>query len=353
MAPRILIVKLSSLGDVIHTLPAGQLLRRAFPDAHLGWAVERAHAGILERQAWLDESIVWERSARGGLVEFVRRLRAGRWDIAIDFQGLLRSAAVSRLSGAGRVFGYAPAKELAHWLYHRRVPLATMERHAVERALELARCVVEQLGGAAPADAALARPFSLVPSAADQQAVDDWLRRHRFQPGERLALLNPHCRKDANRWPAERFTALAERLLDSGARVALVGGSIARDVCDEIAAPLGDRLWRADGALGLLASADLIRRADVFVTGDTGPMHIAAAMGTPIVALFGPANPVRTGPYTERATVIQRALACSPCYARDCCPLGHAAPPCMTGIEVEEVFQAVEAALDRRWRRSA
>jgi heptosyltransferase-1 len=353
MAPRILIVKLSSLGDVIHTLPAGQLLRGAFPDATIGWAVERAHAGILERQAWLDEPIVWERGTRRGLFNFLRRIRAGRWDVAIDFQSLLRSALVSRASGAQRVFGYSPAKECAHWLYHRRLPLATMERHAVDRSLELARRVIEQLGAQAPSYHSLSRPFPLTPSANDQSQVDEWLRRHRFRAGERLALLNPHCRKDANRWPAERFTELAKQLLDAGWRVALVGGGVAREVCDAIAAPLGERLWRADGAFGLLATAELIRRADAFVTGDTGPMHIAAGMGTPIVALFGPANPVRTGPYSELAQVIQRPLACSPCYARNACPLGHAVPPCMAEISVDEVFTAVQGALDRRQRRSA
>jgi len=352
MAPRILIVKLSSLGDVIHTLPAGQRLREALPDAHLGWAVERAHAGVLDRQPWLDETILWDRAARGGFFDFLRRLRAGRWDVAIDFQGLLRSAVVSSLSGARRVFGFSPSKECAHWLYHRRVPLATMERHAVDRSLDLVRNVIEQLG--APAmSSALARPFPLAPSKADQLAVDDWLRQHRFHVGERLVLLNPHCRKDANRWPVERFSALAGRLLDSGLRVALVGGAVARDVCEAIAAPLGDRVWRADGQLGLLASGELIHRADAFVTGDTGPMHIAAAMETPIVALFGPANPVRTGPYSDCAQVIQRPLPCSPCYARDRCPLGHAVPPCMSGITVDEVFQAVQSALARTQRRSA
>jgi ADP-heptose:LPS heptosyltransferase len=177
--------------------------------------------------------------------------------------------------------------------------------------------------------------------------VDRWWQEQRLQPGERLVLLNPHCRKDANRWPADRFTELAARLMkESRTRVALVGGVIARDVCDAIAAPLGNRVARADGAMSLLASAELIRRADVFVTGDTGPMHIAAAMGTPIVALFGPANPLRTGPYDKNATVIQRSLPCSPCYARDRCPLGHAVPQCMAEIGVDEVAAAVEAKYD-------
>ncbi len=362
MAPRILIVKLSSLGDVLHTLPAGQLLRSAFPDAHLGWAVERSHAGLLERQPWLGERLIWERGQRYGGIPFVRSLRAGRWDVAIDFQGLLRSALVARLSGARQVFGHVPAKECAHWLYHRRIPLATMDRHAVDRSLDLAGAVIERLGAQSPSPTMAKSHFPLFPSSADVEAVDGWLHERGFRPGERLVLLNPHCRKAANRWPTERFAAMAQRLLDvPGVNVAVVGGKIAGEVCDAIAAPLGDRVWRADGAFNLLASAELIRRADAFVTGDTGPMHIAAAVGTPIVALFGPANPLRTGPYTDQAQVIYKRLACSPCYARDCCPLGHAVPACLAEISVNEVQAAVLAAIANRetavpldsYRRSA
>ncbi|MDZ4781082.1 MAG: glycosyltransferase family 9 protein [Planctomycetia bacterium] len=346
MAPRILIVKLSSLGDVLHTLPAARMLREAFPDAHLGWAVERAHSGLLAGQPCLDALHLWNRGASRGFRQFIGELRAGHWDVAIDFQGLLRSAWIARLSGARQVIGHAPTKERAHWLYHRRVPPATMERHAVDRSLDLAAAVVERLSGQTLSRPATRAEFTLYPSVADQHTVDAWWKAQNIRDRERLVLLNPHCRKDANRWPVERFTALARNLTNQpGVRVALVGGAVARDVCDAIAAPLGDRIARADGAMGLLASAELIRRADAFVTGDTGPMHIAAAVGTPIVALFGPANPLRTGPYTDRAKVIYKKLSCSPCYARDRCPLGHAVPACMAEISVGEVQSAVMAAL--------
>ncbi len=353
MAPRILIVKLSSLGDVLHTLPAGQLLRQAFPEAHLGWAVERAHAGLLAGQPWLDELIVWDRGQAQGSWRFLRELCASRWDVAIDFQGLWRSALVARVSGARRIFGHAPTKEHSHWLYHERVPLATMDRHAVERSIDLAHAVALRLRGTVPAREQVRPAFALYPGAADRLAVDEWCAAQGLRAGERLVLLNPHCRKDANRWPAERFTQLADRLLRAGHRVALVGGNVAGDVCDAIARPLSESLWRADGKFSLLATAELIRRAQVFVTGDTGPMHIAAAVGTPIVALFGPANPLRTGPFTPSAQVIYKRLPCSPCYAKARCPLGHAIPACLAEISVDEVSAAVSGQLAATWRRSA
>lgn len=375
MPKRILIVKLSSLGDIVHTLPAARAIRTTFPDAHLGWAVERAHAEVLDHQTWLDERIEWNRGARGGLWRFVRDLRKTYWDVAIDFQGLLRSGLATRASGANLRFGYSPAREWAPWCINRRVPLETMERHAVERSWLLAQAVIERLHGAkaaapvawASAHERLARLretpgralFSLQPGDQAAMAARKFLDEHGFrESSDRLVVLNPHCRKDANRWPASRYIELARRLLEmSNTRVVLTGGNAAKSLCDEIAAPLGNGVWRADGRLRLLESAGLYAWASVFVTGDTGPMHLAAAMETPIVALFGPANPTRTGPYSRTAITIRKKIECSPCFARSGCPLGHDPPLCMDLIEVNEVFAEIQRIIDSRsdgsWRRSA
>jgi lipopolysaccharide heptosyltransferase I len=356
MATSVLIVKLSSMGDVIHTLPAAQAIRARLPNARLGWAVERRHADIVRGQPWLDEVIEWDRSGPRTFFDFVRRLRQGRWDVAIDFQGLLRSGLVSRLSGARRRIGVTPSREMAHWFYNDRVPLATMERHAVERSVELAERLIGDASGvtavpierpylenAPPVETlAVKRLFPLEPSDDDVRAVGSWLAEHAFDPlTERLVLLNPHCRREANRWPAARFSELAARLLAlPGMRVAVVGGPAARELCERIAAPLGEAVWRADGRFSLLGSATLFSRSTLLVTGDTGPMHLAAAVGTPMVALFGASNPLRTGPYTSDAIALNRRLACSPCLARRC-PLGHRPPLCMHEISVDQVFSAV------------
>lgn len=333
---RILIVKLSSLGDIIHTLPAAQLLRAAFPRAWLGWAVEKAHAAALHGQPWLDETIVWDRRQSRQFLPFLKNLRRTRWDVAIDFQGLFRSGLATRASGAKRRVGYVPVKEMAHWFYTDRVERKTLDRHAVDRYLDLAAYVAgEPLAQPGPAS------FPLYPTIEDVRAVDVWLAEQGFRPDrERLVVLNPHCRKEANRWPAERFAELARRLLERpGLRVALTGGAAAKELCDRIAAPLGGAVWRADGKLSILGSAELYRRASLFVTGDTGPMHVAAAVGAPIVAIFGPANPVRTGPYTPRAIVLDKRLACAPCFARRC-PLKYDPPLCLDRIGVDEALAA-------------
>jgi len=368
----ILIVKTSSMGDVIHTLPAVQALRQAHPQAHIGWVVEKAHSEVLLRQPWLDQLIVWNRSGMRSFADMIRRLRATPWDLAIDFQGLLRSGLITRLSGARQRLGFFPTRERAHWFYSQRVPLATMERHAVERYLDLAthagaapqrpmaRAYVDPSGvvdGAPGLEASHAPStlFPLHPSVDDKLAVKGWLAQHDFDPRQhRLAILNPHCRKDANRWPAERFAELAYRLTSrAGLKVVLSGGPSTRELCDQIEEHSGCELWRADGSFGLLGAAELFRRSAVVVTGDTGPMHIAAAVGTPIVAIFGPANPLRTGPYASDAIVLREKLECSPCYAGASCPLGHAVPKCLDLIKVDRVVAAVDRQLARVRRQSA
>ena len=364
MATSILIVKLSSLGDVLHTLPAAQALRRRYPDAHIAWAVEAAHSALLNDQPWLDERIVWERNAAGGFRKFVSQLRSQPWDLAIDFQGLFRSGLVTRLSGARRRVGSRQAREFAGVFYNQRVNIASPDRHAVEKNLELIAPLFRStdiadvvpgmplerpyLFGQAPLPTQQGREwFPLYPSAADIAEVDAWCNKHGYEPHrERLVVINPDCRRQANRWPPSRFIELARRLLKiPGVRVALTGGPGAKLLCDQIAYLVGKQLWRADGRLSILGSTELLSRSHLLLTGDTGPMHLAAAVDLPVVALVGATSPVRTGPYTTDAVVLREPLECSPCLAKKC-RLGHALPPCMDRIEVESVIQTILRRLD-------
>ncbi len=357
MRANVLIVKLSSLGDVIHTLPAAQAIRAACPDCRLGWVVEKDQASLLHRQPFLDEVIEWDRRQWGSWADFLRRLRQTRWDVAIDFQGLFRSGLVTLLSGAGRRVGYSPGRELAHWFYTDSVPLDGVRRHAVDRYLDLVGRLGVALPGLPVAPGAVSPSssassgdgtvlFPLPSSEEDHTAVRRWLERHGFDADRhQLAILNPHSRRDANRWPSDRFVGLGRRLLaHPGIRVALAGGTVARAVCDEIARQLGDGVWRADGQFSLPSTAALFREARVVVTGDTGPMHIAVAVGTPVVALFGPTSPQLTGPYAADAIVLDKHIECSPCLERRC-PLNYDPPKCMDLITVEEVYDAVLARL--------
>ncbi len=355
MASRILIVKLSSMGDVVHTLPAAQALRARFPDAHLGWVVEQQHAELLRGQPFLDSVHVWTGRNMRSVLRIVRELRATPWDVAIDFQGLLRSAGVAWLSGARRRIGYVPVKELAHLFYTDCVPRGTLDEHAIERSLKLAESF-----GSTWTEPAIDRPylrfdgngraiagrrwFPLWPDSAERGQVSQWLSKQGFDVSRhRLVIMNPHCRKNANRWPAAQFSALAARLLEhDDLRVAVSGAGSTRQLCDEIAGALPPgAVWRADGQFGLLGATELFSRAAAIVTGDTGPMHLAVAVGTPVVALFGPASSLRTGPYTGDAIVLDRRLECAPCFADRRCPLGFDPPRCLSEISVDDVYQSV------------
>jgi lipopolysaccharide heptosyltransferase I len=353
MLKSILIVKLSSLGDVLHALPAAQALRAAHPGARIGWAVERAYAPIVRGQPWLDEVIEWDRGTKASYVDFIRRLRGGRWQTAIDLQYLFRSGLITRLSGARRRIGFRQAREMARVFYNETVEFTTLNCHAVERSLEL----VAHLGAHVPG-LPLDRPyvddrpparglagrelFPLCPTAADHEAVDAWFRQQRVDPVcDRLIVLNPHCRRPANVWPWRKFADLARRLASlAGVRVVLTGGAVARSLCDQIAAAAGCEVLRADARFSLLGSAVLFSQSKVVVTGDTGPMHLAAAVEVPTVALLGATAPALTGPYAADAVVLRKRLDCAPCLAKRC-PLKFDPPLCMDQITVDEVFAAV------------
>jgi heptosyltransferase-1 len=366
----LLVVKLGPIGEVIHALPAVRALRTAFPQARLGWVVEQSSASLVRSHSWIDAAIEWDRRRWGSFRHLVRRLRRDRWDVAADFQGTFTSGLIARLTRAPRRVGFLPSLEAAHWFYNEYVPLESLDLHAVERNLALAT----KLGGAAPA-ATIDRPYllhlppacsvsgksgiTLEPSDEDLAAVEAWRRSRRFDGNrEQLVVLNPHSSRPAHRWPAQHYIRLVQRLLQRPqVRVALAGGVGSREVCDEIAAPFGESVWRADGRFSPLGMAALFSLASAVVSGDAGPLHLAAAVGAPVIALFGASNSLRTGPYTSEALVLEAELACSPCLAKTC-PLKYDPPLCMEQIHVDRVLAAVLTRLEQsrtaeRWRRSA
>jgi lipopolysaccharide heptosyltransferase I len=367
---RILVIKLSAFGDVIHALPLLHRLRSRYPQAQIDWLVMAGNAEIIRSHPALDRVVVfddtaWRRPRRLGpqalrdVVAFGRALRAARYDLVIDLQGQLRSAVCALLAGAPVRIGFerphARAREAATgipaarrrrawtgaregaWLaYTHTVPVESADLHAVDRYLRAG-----DLLGCAPAAADFA--FPIAPEAAAGAAA--LLRRHGIEPGGEppFVLLAPGTVWDTKQWTPDGFAAVARHVLKRGMPVVLVGAGRDRDACRAVAE-------RAPGVIDLCGRtsqgelAAITRFAAAVVANDSGPMHLAVALGRPTVAIFGPTDPRWAGPYGQPEAVVAAGVACAPCYLRDLrrCPNGHA---CMRDLPPEAVIARLEAAL--------
>lgn len=328
---QILIIKPSSLGDIVHALPTLSALRTRFPRATISWLVKREWADLLKRVEGLDR--VWP--VRGGLPGWlaqVRGLRAARFDLVVDLQGLLRSGMMARLAGAPVRIGLANAREGSPWLYTHRVGVPEADMHAIDRYLLVARA----LGATVPP-----RPvYALRPSIADHDRVAR-LRQAKGLSGDRpyIAMV-VSARWPTKRWPAAFFADTADRIQQEGlGRVALIGGLEDRGVAQQVTRAMKTDAVDLVDACGVGLLPALLQTASLLVSNDSGPMHVAAAMGTPVVALFGPTSPSRTGPYGPRHLVLQNPVPCSPCFSTRC--RNATFLECLTGISPSEVVTAV------------
>jgi len=346
---RILCVRLSSLGDVVHALNALALLRRERPQAHIAWLVEDRFADLLQGHPHLDELLTVPRGTWGRWLKnplrwpsvgsaaygLARSLRRSGYDVSVDFQSSLKSAWLVRAAGAPlRIgFGRAVNREFNSLVQNRLVDVPRTGIHRIERDLALLAPL-----GITPQYAAPALPSR----EADRKAVDALLAG-RASDGP-LVVIHPGTSRAAafKRWMPERYGAVADRLVaERGARVLVTWGPADRDVAAAVAGCM-----RTPGALappieGLMRYCELLRRVDLFIGSDTGPMHIASALGVPVVALFGPKDPVQTGPYCSRSIVVRGLADCAPCTRRRC---SHVR--CMASISADRVLRAALEVLD-------
>lgn len=348
MGSTFLVVRLGALGDLVHAVPAVSALRASRPDARIDWLVDARYAAFLEFVPGLDRLVVigadrsdatdrggtetWRFAGRAGTLAAIRALRARRYDAAVDFQGLLKSAVWSRLSGAGRAFGFAAphARErAAAWFYTNTVtPRAGI--HVIDRNLSLA--------SALGADLSAPRPGLVVPASPIVADVRSMLGTG---PDGRYAILNPGAGWPNKRWSPERFGALAVYLRERHGMPSIVlWGPAERELAQTIAR-CADGAALAAPATGIGDVLALARDASLFVAGDTGPLQLAAAVGTPVVGLFGPTNPARNGPWSPDDVCLSRFSECECHHKRRC----RREVPCLLGIEVEEVQDAIDRRL--------
>ncbi|HEY2894563.1 MAG TPA: glycosyltransferase family 9 protein [Pirellulales bacterium] len=334
-SPRILIVRLSAIGDVLHGLPVLVALREALPDAYLAWVVEGRSSELLRNHSSLDEVISVPRGwlkKPSAVWNLRRRLRAEGFDIAIDVQGLTKSAVAAWLSGAPRRIGFAgqDGREISRWLNNELVlPART---HVVDRNLELLRAIAID-------------PRKVLFDLQGDVSARDTARSMLVDASldGRFVLINPGAGWPSKLWPSERYAAVAHELGKRRAIGSLVvwAGEQEHRWAQQIVAGSGGfaRLAPATSLSELAALAEL---AALFLGSDTGPMHLAAAVGTPCVALFGPSSGERNGPYGPGHIVLQKMRLTGSSRERR-----TAGDEAMRAITVEDVLAACAHVLER------
>lgn len=334
VVPRsIVVVKLSAIGDVLHGVPAAVALKRAFPEARIGWAVEGRAADVLAGHPAIDHLF---RLPRGWLksptavLSLRRQLRAFAPDVAIDMQGLLKSGIATWLSGAPMRIGFArPFSREQAWLaYTNRVkPVAA---HVVDRNCDLL----------VPLGVRESRPrFDMPNWPVSQERVRVWLEPLRFT--EPPVVINPGAGWASKLWPVDRFAAVARELhARHGLRSLVVwGGGAERAAAERIVAEAGGGAMMAPDT-SLQDLGELLRQARMLISSDTGPLHLAAAVGTPCVGLFGPVPAERNGPYGRQHVCVAPPAADRPAWDDR-----KTDTRSMAAIEVHQVVAAAERLL--------
>jgi heptosyltransferase I len=335
---RILIVRMSALGDIVHALPVLAALGRTYPSARIDWLADRAYAGILDFVDGIGRRIV----GRPGLLRAIGELRGQSYDVAVDLQGLLKSATMARLSGAHRVVGFETAalRERSAALFYNEQCAVPDGVHVIEKNLS----VLPALG---VTDRAVQFPL-VVPASdvADRVAAE----AARFGDGS-YALINAGAAWPNKRWEPARFGAIARHIRDRrGLPSFVLWGPGEESLAARVVAAADGAAYPAPRtSLGDLLA--VTARAALIVSGDTGPVHLAAALGTPIVGLYGPTWPERNGPWSKDDEVVSRATGCECHHKRQCQRRGEGrveSRMCINEIAIDEVAAAVDRRLQRR-----
>lgn len=332
---RILIVKLSAIGDCLLASPVASALRASFPEAHIGWAVHEHCSGVVRGNPNINRIHTLPRKKLyANLSSFRRELRAENYEIAIDLQGLFKSGLVARLSGAKQRYGPKEAREGAHLFYNHLVTRGLGVEHVVPGYLRFAA----ELGAKWDEEPQMLMPFG-------EEELSRINHLVRYSSEDRYVVLNPSAGKTIKQWSPERFAQVGIALSKSkGAKLLITGAPSDRHLADQILATIGDQAPVLDltGKTNLNELAALLSKVDLFIGGDTGPMHIAQAAGTRVLAIFGPTDPKTLGPRHPKHRIVALNLDCAPCRHREC-PIGHL---CLKNLEVNQVVMVAEEMLN-------
>jgi lipopolysaccharide heptosyltransferase I len=338
---KILIVKLGSIGDIVHTLPCLSALSRRFPDARIDWLVERRCREILLDNPYIDEllevdTLSWRRKLLSPVTwrqirASIRGIRSRAYDVVFDFQGLVKSGVCSRLAQSPRRIGFSRGglrEPLSSLFTNEHVTPPDGRRHVIDKNLSLLKAVgIETRKWSFPIEV----PRELEEKSAEQLAA--------MEISDFVAI-NPGGGWFTKRWSPENFGKLAGELDREWNLKSLVFWGPGEEAMAGRVAEASSGAARVAPPTTLRELIAYLKRARLFVGGDTGPFHIAGALGIPVVGLFGPSDPVVNGPMGSDDRVVWKSVPCSPCYKRRCPGYGTV---CMTSIEVDEVLDVVRA----------
>lgn len=348
---RTLIVKPSSLGDIVHTLPMVHALKRCFPSSHLGWIVQDVFAGLLERDPVIDSvypiHISSTSDPRAGRFAYMkafietlttlqllrRLLKRHPYDLILDLHASFRSGLLGRTNPGGLRAGFKDARELNIFFQHQLVTVPDHVEHALEKNLlfcDHLNCSVAD------------EDFHMCCNSEDRDSVRTFLRQQAVVENRAIVYANPAARWQTKFWPKEKWAELADRFSDQGTVMIFGGSSQDSPYIESITKLMNTEPVVAAGRFNLPESVALIQRSCLYVGLDSGPMHMAALSGVPVVALFGPTHPSRVGPYgVEHRIVRAENLDCLECRKRTCDHLS-----CMKGISVQMVYDTAISLLD-------
>ena len=318
---RILIIKPSSMGDVLHAFPAVHALMKQTPAPEIDWVIHPAFAELLDYLPGVRRKIFFRRKELGrfstffpAFRELFRELRRERYDAVVDLQGLMRSALIGRLARCGKVYGPASARELpARLCYSRQLKVPPQIHHAVEKNCAM----IEDFSGLT----GISPEYRLPVVEEYRVRAEKLLSAHGISPEMKLIAIAPGARWQTKEWPPEFFSDVLKRTAEKLPQVhfILLGSKAEKTLCSRIqsAAPEFPSVdLSGETTPGELV--ELIRRSEVLLCNDSGPMHIAAAAGTPVSALFGPTDPELTGPYARNSRVLRPELDCVCCFRKQC-----------------------------------
>ncbi|NLB55586.1 MAG: glycosyltransferase family 9 protein [Lentisphaerae bacterium] len=321
---RILVIKLSSMGDLFHPLPALRSIKEQL-NATIDWVVQPEYKELVGCFDDVSEVIAFpRRNLLRNFRGFCKELRSNRYDMALDFQGLLKSALITRFARVGRVIGPSFQREGASFFYSEIAGTKNKERHAVDECKDFVKIL-----GLVPDNDLFPISFKQIPLGEDRP---------------RIALI-PGARWNTKRWPVENFARTGAILSEKyNASLYLFGSSDESSLCDYIADTSGYEVLNFCGKTSICEMGSYLAAMDLVICNDSGPMHMAAALGKPLVAVFGPTDPSRTGPYGAETSVLTSDTFCRPCFSRECAGRQNS---CIKTISVESVINEADKLLNR------